>query len=284
MTAPRIGGGHVPIDPGTGKVWGSDGAGNATPVDPSGGGGSSTGVTESVVQTAHGFSIGEAIRYNGSSYVASKADSAADADVVGLVSAVADADNFTVQMAGYLTGLSGLTAGTDYYLDPSTAGALTSTNPTTAGQVSKPLFQADSATSGFITNYRGIVIPAASITYYAVQLVDESTSVSTGEGKAHITIPSDLNGLKIVSVLATVAVAPTGSGLSFGVRKNASTEVLSTNLTIDTTKLSSTSSATAPVINTSNNSVATDDVIWIDCDQADSNSVSRGAAVRLGFS
>ena len=33
MTAPRIGGGHVPIDPGTGLVWGSDGAGNATPVN-----------------------------------------------------------------------------------------------------------------------------------------------------------------------------------------------------------------------------------------------------------
>ena len=29
MTAPSIGGGHFPNDPGTGKVWGSDGAGNA---------------------------------------------------------------------------------------------------------------------------------------------------------------------------------------------------------------------------------------------------------------
>jgi hypothetical protein len=161
---------------------------------------------------------------------------------------------------------------------------LTATNPTTAGQVSKPLLQADSTTSGYILNLRGIVVPAASITYYAVQLVDDSTAVTTGEGKAHITIPSDLNGLKIVSVLATVATAPTGTGLSFGIRKGASTEVLSTNATIDTTKVSSTSSATAPVINTSNNTVATDDVVHIDVDQADSSTADRGAAVRLGFS
>lgn len=36
MPAPRIGGGHVPIDPGAGKVWGSDGAGLAAPVDNGG--------------------------------------------------------------------------------------------------------------------------------------------------------------------------------------------------------------------------------------------------------
>lgn len=248
------------------------------------GGGSSSAATHDVAQTAHGFAVGNAIRNNGSAFVASQGDVAADADVVGLVSAVADADHFTVQMAGYITGLSGLVAGTDYYLDPVTPGALTATAPTTAGLVSKPLLQADSTTSGFITNYRGLVIPAASITYALVQLVDESTSVTTGEGKAHITVPSDLNGLKLVNVIATTSVAPTGTGLSFGIRKGASTEVLSTNVTVDTTKVSSELSATPPVINTSNNTVATGDIIWIDCDQADSNSVSRGSAVRLGFS
>jgi hypothetical protein len=240
--------------------------------------------THAVTQTAHGFAVGEPIRYSGTAYVASQADVAANADVIGLVSAVADADHFTVQMAGYITGFTGLTAGSVYYLDPASSGSLTATPPTTAGQVSKPLLLADSTISGYITNLRGIVVPAPSITNFALQLVDEVTSIAVGEGKGHFTVTSALNGLKLVSAIATCSVGPTGTGLSIGVRKNGAIEMLSTNITVDTTKVSSELSATAPVINSANATVATGDVIWFDCDQADSNSVSRGATVLLGFS
>lgn len=40
-----------------------------------------------------------------------------------------------VQLSGLITGLSGLTQGSEYWLSPTTAGAITTTVPSTAGQV-----------------------------------------------------------------------------------------------------------------------------------------------------
>lgn len=78
--------------------------------------------------------------------------------MVGIVSAVADANNFTVQTSGRITGLSGLTPGTVFYLDDDTPGLLTATEPSDAGDVSKPLLIADTNTSGWIFNMRGASI------------------------------------------------------------------------------------------------------------------------------
>lgn len=78
--------------------------------------------------------------------------------MVGIVSAVADANNFTLQTGGRVTGLSGLTAGTVYYVDDDTAGLLTSTEPTDTGDISKPVLIADTTTSGFVFNMRGFII------------------------------------------------------------------------------------------------------------------------------
>lgn len=111
-----------------------------------------------VNQSSHGFSVGNAIRHNGSSFVKAQADSAANAEVSGIVSEVSDSNNFTYKTAGRITGLSSLTAGTVYFLDPVTAGALTATEPTTAGQISKPLLIATSTTAGDFFNMRGAVI------------------------------------------------------------------------------------------------------------------------------
>jgi hypothetical protein len=108
---------------------------------------------------AHGFTAGELVRLSGTStYDEAQADSAANAEVVGIVSAVADVDNFTLTTSGYVSGLSGLTANTMYFLSPSTAGLLTATEPSTVGQISKPCFYADTTTSGYFINYRGSIV------------------------------------------------------------------------------------------------------------------------------
>jgi hypothetical protein len=106
-------------------------------------------------ETSHGLAVGDWVRFNGTSHVKAQADSAANAETVGVVVAVDDVDNFQLQINGYVTGLSSLTAGTVYFLDPSTSGALTSTEPSTSGQISKPLLQADTTTSGYMLTYRG---------------------------------------------------------------------------------------------------------------------------------
>lgn len=141
----------------TGATGPAGTAGGVGATGATGPGGSST---ISITQTAHGLAVGNIVRFDGAAYVKAKADSAADAEVVGIVTAVADSDHFTLAVGGPVSGLSALTAGTVYFLDPVTAGALTATEPTGAGQVSKPLLVADSATTGYFVNYRGEVIGA----------------------------------------------------------------------------------------------------------------------------
>lgn len=128
-------------------------------------------VTQSVGQTAHGFAVGNVIRSNGTAdqYTKAQADSAADAEVIGIVSTVIDANNFIYTTEGIITsGVPTNTAGTVYFLDPSTAGALTSTKPTTAGQVVKPLVVIEnSATRAYFHNHLGVLLSAANATPYS---------------------------------------------------------------------------------------------------------------------
>lgn len=114
--------------------------------------------TQVVTQAAHSFSVGQVLRFAGSSYALAKADNAADAEVVGVVATVNDANSFVLMMEGHLVGMSGLTPGAVYFLSPTTAGAITTTEPTAVGQVSKPVLIADSTTSGYFHNYRGLVL------------------------------------------------------------------------------------------------------------------------------
>jgi hypothetical protein len=115
-----------------------------------------------VHQVGHGFAVKDVVRLSGAStYTKAQANSAANSEAVGIVSAVAGADDFTFVHNAYISGLSGLTAGEVHFLSPSSAGALTTTDPTTAGQISKPILVADSTTSGFVLVMRGVLVTNA---------------------------------------------------------------------------------------------------------------------------
>lgn len=143
-----------------GQVLTNNGAGalSWTTVAPAAGGAS---VFRAVAQTAHGFALGNVLAYTGTSYALARADTSANAEVAGIVAAVTDANNFTLLTGGYITGLSALTAGTVYFLSPTTSGALQATDVSTAGQISKPLLIADSTTSGYFVNWRGLILGAS---------------------------------------------------------------------------------------------------------------------------
>ena len=138
----------------------TNGNGSITIASTGGGGGSGANTSNSIAQTSHGFAVGDWIYYSSISaaYVKARADIDISAEVVGVVSAVADANNFTLVHVGYVTGLSGLTAGTSYYLSAVTAGAITSTVPTAAGHVNKPLLVASSTTAGYVIQSRGFIV------------------------------------------------------------------------------------------------------------------------------
>lgn len=125
-----------------------------------GGGGSGAASTISVNQTSHTFTVGTLVRYDGSigvqRYVKSQADTGANADVVGIVSAVADIDNFTITTGGVVNSLTGLVPGASYFLSDTVAGTYTPVEPSAATAISKPVLMALSATSAIFYNWRGI--------------------------------------------------------------------------------------------------------------------------------
>ena len=80
-------------------------------------------VTENIVQTAHGFTVGQAVKINSSgTWVLAKADSLANARCIGLVCRIISADVFWVRTGGLLPG--DYDEGANYYLSNTTAGGL----------------------------------------------------------------------------------------------------------------------------------------------------------------
>jgi hypothetical protein len=105
-------------------------------------------------QAGHGFAVNDVIKHTGGTYTKAQADSAANAEVIGLVIAV-NGDDFTFATQGYVTGLTALTADTTYFLSPSTPGLLTLTAPSTLGQISKPILRTITTTTAVVNNMRG---------------------------------------------------------------------------------------------------------------------------------
>lgn len=111
---------------------------------PDGAGSINTGqnLTVRITKTAHGFSVGNALRFNGTSWVLAKADNLNSSQSSGIVTEVISANRFELTLSGRTDKLSGLVAGTTYYLSPTVSGSLTAVRPNTIGQFVKPMLYA----------------------------------------------------------------------------------------------------------------------------------------------
>ena len=98
-----------------------------------------------VAETAHGFSVGDLVYRSAGGWAQADATDLASAMYTGIVAAVPDVDNFVLQMIGFVTGLSGLTDGTWYYLQDD--GSL----DTTPGTTWCPVLMAVGTTAGFLS-------------------------------------------------------------------------------------------------------------------------------------
>ena len=117
-----------------------------------------------------------------------------------------------------------------------------------------------------------------------IQVEDGATALTTGNGKAYITIPEQLNGMNLSAVHARAIVAPTGATIVIQIRNlTEAADMLSTRITIDATELGSDTAATPAVIDTDEDDVATNDCIRIDVDQVGSTVAGSGLIVRLEF-
>lgn len=167
----------------------------------------------SVSDASHGFvagDVGKGIYKNTNTdpsttnlYALAKADSSTTAELIGVLSKVIDTNTFEYTSAGEITGLSGLTTGSVYFLSDATAGLLTATEPTTVGNISLPVMVATSATTAVINIMRGTVIGGTNV-YTSIPL---ATGVTTLQSIADATIfPSGTGGF----IQGAITIAATG--------------------------------------------------------------------------
>ncbi len=114
-------------------------------------------------------------------------------------------------------------------------------------------------------------------------VVDYTTNTATGDGKFYFTIPSTLNGMNLIAVHARVITAGTTNTTDIQIANvTQAADMLSTKITIDSAETGSDTAATAAVIDTGNDDVATNDLLRIDVD-AVSTTPAKGLIVRLEF-
>lgn len=162
------------------------------------------------------------------------------------------------------------------------SGTLTATKATqsanqvfagpTSGGAAAPAFRALAAAD---IPYRNAVLETVAFGF--------TTDVAVGDGAGYAVVPSPLNGLNLVRVHARVITAGTTGTTDIQIHNvTDAVDMLSTKLTIDSTETGSDTAATAAVINTSTDDVATNDLLRIDID-AVSGTAPKGLLVTMEF-
>lgn len=166
-------------------------------------------ITQRVHQEGHGFAVGDVLKVVSGVYYKAQADSAANAEVVGIVRSVSPPylgeNDFDMLMYGHDVWITGLTSGTVYFLSPDTAGALTDTEPTTPGHISKPLMIGSQGGGGFFVNMRGVEVadpgdtgclPLAGGTMQGNIVMPDGGSIGQSDGPL-LTFDDSNNALKL---------------------------------------------------------------------------------------
>ncbi len=113
----------------------------------------------------------------------------------------------------------------------------------------------------------------------SIQCFDGGTDVTTGDGKAYITIPEALNGMNLVRAQATVVTAGTTNATTIMIHnKTQAADMLSGAISI----ASAGTVGTVGTVDGANDDVATNDVLRIDVDSV-STTAPKGLMVVLEF-
>jgi len=144
-----------------------------------------------VAQSSHGFAVGDIIRLTttNNTYAKALADTAANAETVGVVIDVTDTNNFTYATSGEITVAGAVpnstTAGDIVFLSTSSAGGTQTTEPSVADQISKPIAVISEANNKMILlPYRGEIISGGATNFAPVDatyLAISANGTLTGE-------------------------------------------------------------------------------------------------------
>lgn len=110
-------------------------------------GGSTVSEKITVSQTTHGLAVDDWIRFNGTSYIKAQANTPENAEVIGVVDSVLDANTFRYQFSGLYTKGT-YTNGAAYFLSPDVSGDAIITPTYETGEVQ--LFLGTGTPAGFI--------------------------------------------------------------------------------------------------------------------------------------
>ncbi len=120
-------------------------------------------------------------------------------------------------------------------------------------------------------------------TVVGIQVFDAATDTATGDGKAFLRIPAELNGMNLTGVAASVYTAGTTGNLDIVIRNHTDTQdMLSTAMRIETGETDTSTSAQPGTIDTAKDDVVTGDVIAVDVDAVQTTE-AKGLYVELRF-
>lgn len=133
---------------------------------------------KTVRQTSHGFVVGNPVRMNGAAYAKAQASNDTNAEVIGVVSRVYNANEFELTFLGEISidpsavvdgGGANLAAGSTYYLSPYNPGKITSQQPTTTGQIHKAVLIATGTKTAVVIPFTGGLLAAPIATATSTQ-------------------------------------------------------------------------------------------------------------------
>lgn len=209
------------------------------------------------------------------------------ADVIKIDDLAAGDDNTDLNASTTKHGLMPKGTGTSnhYFKSDNSQGALHSASASLAGAVE--LATTTETTTGTDTG-RAVTPDGLAGSAYGKRVIQVlvtdpgGDAITTGDGKAYFFIPSDLNGYNLVDADACVTTASTSGTPTIQIYNvTDSVDMLSTRITIDANEKTSYTAATAPVIDTSNDDVATGDELRVDIDVAGTG--AKGLTVILVF-
>jgi len=160
-----------------------------------------------VAQSSHGFAVGDVIRMTttNNTYAKALADTAANAEVIGIVIDVTDSNNFTYATSGEITVAAAVpnstTAGDIVYLSTSSAGGTQTTEPSTTNQISKPVAIITEANNKMVlVPFRGEIISGGATSFAPV----DATYVTLG-------VNGTLSGERVLTGGNGIAVTDAGA-------------------------------------------------------------------------
>jgi len=174
-------------------------------------------------------------------------------------------------VANKITSWSAVASDTKYPSESLIKGSFATTAETTAGTNASKLVTAN-----------GLAHSDFGKREFQIKVLDDTTLLTTGDGKVIFCVPLELNGYNLVGAQAFVSTVSSSGLPNIQIRNvTDSIDMLTVPITINVSGYTSYTATTPPTIDTTHDDVATGDLIAVDIDTAGTG--AKGLGVILNF-